>query len=158
MSGCMVGNLWRPLGGGRKQCGSSTRLACCPAISNDHTRIWRERTGYKGISIPAAQADGMPGATRRTIRVLHERTKPLPVTGGGETLVPIVNEIICAALDERIESGRIDFVDDLANVVPAVLTLAMMGIPLKKWEMYSEPTHAAFHTPEHSPDAGRQGR
>lgn len=31
----------------------------------------------------------------------------------------------------------------------------MMGIPLTKWEIYSEPTHAAVYTPEHSPDAAR---
>lgn len=42
---------------------------------------------------------------------------------------PFIDEIVRAAIDERIESGRIDFVDDLANVVPAVFTLAMMGIP-----------------------------
>ncbi|MDT5129583.1 MAG: hypothetical protein QOH54_5227, partial [Mycobacterium sp.] len=58
-------------------------------------------------------------------------------------------------LDEKIESGRIDFVDDLANIVPAVLTLAMMGIELNKWLIYSEPAHASVSTPEHSPDAER---
>ena len=45
---------------------------------------------------------------------------------------PFVDEIVRAALDEKIESGRIDFVDDLANIVPAVLTLAMMGIELQE--------------------------
>jgi cytochrome P450 len=60
-----------------------------------------------------------------------------------------------ASLDEKIDKGRIDFVDDLANIVPAVLTLAMMGIPLNKWRVYSEPTHAAVYTPEHSPDIER---
>ena len=39
--------------------------------------------------------------------------------------------------------------------MPAVLTLAMLGIPLKKWTIYSEPTHAAVYTPEHSPDIER---
>ncbi len=39
--------------------------------------------------------------------------------------------------------------------MPAVLTLAMLGIPLKKWNLYSEPTHAAVYTPEHSPDIER---
>jgi cytochrome P450 len=68
---------------------------------------------------------------------------------------PFIDEVVRACLDERIEKGRIDFVDDLANVVPAVLTLAMMGIPLKKWALYSEPTHAAVYTPEHSPDVER---
>jgi cytochrome P450 len=36
--------------------------------------------------------------------------------------------------------------------VPAVLTLAMLGIPLKNWAIYSEPVHASVYTPEHSPD------
>src|SRR5438309_1056708 len=56
---------------------------------------------------------------------------------------------------QKIEAGRIDFVDDLANIVPAVLTLAMLGIPLKKWAIYSEPVHASVYTPEHSPDIDR---
>ena len=68
---------------------------------------------------------------------------------------PFVDEIVRAALDEKIESGRIDFVDDLANIVPAVLTLAMMGIELTKWPVYSEPAHLSVSTPEHSPDAAR---
>ena len=39
--------------------------------------------------------------------------------------------------------------------MPAVLTLAMMGIELKKWPIYSEPAHPSVSTPEHSPDAAR---
>jgi len=68
---------------------------------------------------------------------------------------PFIDEIVRASLDEKIGSGRIDFVDELANIVPAVLTLAMMGIPLKKWTIYSEPAHAGVFTPEHSPDIDR---
>ncbi len=40
--------------------------------------------------------------------------------------------MVRAYIDEHVEEGHIDFVDDLANEVPAVLTLAMLGIPLKK--------------------------
>lgn len=60
-----------------------------------------------------------------------------------------------ACLDERIETGQIDFVDDLANVVPAVLTLAMLGVRLDKWTIYNEPAHALVYTPPDSPDAER---
>jgi cytochrome P450 len=69
--------------------------------------------------------------------------------------VPFVDDVVRACLDDKIDKGHIDFVDDLANVVPAVLTLAMLGIPLRKWKMYSEPVHAAVYTPEHSPEAER---
>jgi cytochrome P450 len=68
---------------------------------------------------------------------------------------PFIDDVTRACLDEKIEEGGIDFVDDLANIVPAVLTLAILGIPLKNWKMYSEPTHAALYTPEHSPDIQR---
>ena len=68
---------------------------------------------------------------------------------------PVVTELVRASLNEKIETGRIDFVDDLANVVPAVLTLAMMGIPLENWSIYVEPVHAAVYTPPDSPDMAR---
>ena len=57
-----------------------------------------------------------------------------------------------ASLDDKTETGRLDFVDDLANVAPAVVTLAMLGIPLKKWAFYSDPIHALVFTPEDSPE------
>ena len=42
---------------------------------------------------------------------------------------------------------RMDFVDDLANVVPAVLTMALLGLPLEDWVVYYEPAHAGVYTP-----------
>jgi cytochrome P450 len=69
--------------------------------------------------------------------------------------LPFIDELIRACLDEKIESGRIDFVDDLANVVPAVLTLAMLVIPLATWSVYNEPAHASVYTPPDSPDMPR---
>jgi cytochrome P450 len=69
--------------------------------------------------------------------------------------VPVIDEITRACLDERIEDGHIDFVDDLANIVPAVLTLGLMGVPLNKWDIYCEPAHATVYTPVDSPDRKR---
>jgi cytochrome P450 len=66
-----------------------------------------------------------------------------------------VDELVRACLNERIESGRIDFVDDLANVVPAVLTLAMLGVPLKNWSLYCEAVHASVYTRPDSPEMMR---
>ena len=68
---------------------------------------------------------------------------------------PLVDEIVRASLNEKIETGRIDFVDDLANIVPAVLTLGMLGVPLKNWDIYVEPVHASVYTPPNSPDMPR---
>ena len=134
-------------------------LARCPVVSNDHD-IRGERRGYKGISIPTARRVSavrggileMDDPEHRTYRtVLNPYLSPAAI----KRWEPFIDEVTRACLDEKIEGGHIDFVDDLANIVPAVFTLAMLGIPLKKWNMYSEPVHAAVYTPEHSPDIER---
>ncbi|WNM31880.1 cytochrome P450 [Streptomyces sp. Li-HN-5-11] len=129
-------------------------------LSNDHD-VHGERRGYQGISIPppARGRGGIRGGflemdppEQRAYRTaLNPYLSPAAVA----RWIPFIDEVVRACLDERIETGRIDFVDDLANVVPAVFTLAMMGIPLKKWELYNEPAHAGVYTPPHSPEMAR---
>ena len=126
-------------------------------VSNDHDPQ-HERRGYKGISIPTPDVgfrggflEMDPPEQRYYRQLLNPYLSPAAVA----RWTPLVDELVRASLNEKIESGRIDFVDDLANIVPAVLTLAMLGIPLKKWNLYSEPVHAAVYTPEHSPDIER---
>ena len=127
-------------------------------LSNDHD-IEGVRRGYKGISIPAQDEMEIQGGflemdppeQREYRQVLNPYLSPAAVA----RWVPVVEELVRASLDEKIETGRIDFVDDLANVVPAVLTLAMMGIPLNTWTIYCEPAHAGVYTPPGSPDVDR---
>ncbi|MQY31250.1 cytochrome P450 [Nocardia aurantia] len=134
-------------------------LSRCPHLSNDHDPQ-HERKGYQGISIPAPNRPGMirsgilemdPPEQKDLRAVLNPHLSPAAV----KRWIPVIDEVIRAAIDEHIESGRIDFVDDLANVVPAVLTLAMLGIPLRKWTIYNEPAHASVYTPPTSPDMAR---
>ncbi|MGW5216638.1 cytochrome P450 [Nocardia sp. NPDC004085] len=134
-------------------------LARCPHVSNDHD-LHGERKGYQGISIPPARRaqvvrGGMLEMDDPEHRLYRQVLNPYLSPAAVRRWEPVIAEIVRAALDEKIESGRIDFVDDLANVVPAVLTLAMLGIPLRQWSVYSEPVHASVYTPEDSPDAAR---
>lgn len=134
-------------------------LARCPAVSNDHD-VTGEGSGYQGISIPvASRASYVRGGILEMDEPDHSNYRgvmnPYLSPAAIKRWVPFVDEITRAAIDEKIETGRIDFVEDLANVVPAVLTLAMMGVELKKWHVYSEPTHASVYTPEDSPDRER---
>jgi cytochrome P450 len=128
-------------------------------LSNDHD-VTGTGTGYKGISIPAPQPSGPirggflemdPPEQRYYRQALNPYLSPAAIS----RWVPLIDEVVRAALDEKIESGRIDFVDDLANVIPAVFTLAMMGIPLKDWTIYNEPAHAGVYTPPNTPEMAR---
>jgi cytochrome P450 len=131
-------------------------------LSNDHD-VTGERRGYRGISIPAPpRARGRRGGFLEMDppdqRFYRQALNPYLSPAAISRWIPFLDELVRASLDERIESGRIDFVDDLANVVPAVFTLAMMGIPLKHWQIYCEAAHAPIYTPHDSPDIVRVGK
>jgi cytochrome P450 len=133
-------------------------LARCPAVSNHHDVTGE--TPYGGIAIPKAKRSagvrgGILEMDEPEHRIYRNVMNPYLSPAAVKRWEPFVDEIVRACLDEKIESGSIDFVDDLANIVPAVLTLAMMGIPLEKWSLYSEPTHASVYTPEDSPEMDR---
>ncbi len=127
-------------------------------LSNDHD-VNNERRGYKGITIPSPTdmkfqggfLEMDPPEQRHYRQALNPYLSPAAVA----RWTPVVTELVRACLNEKIESGEIDFVDDLANIVPAILTLAMMGIPLEHWSIYVEPVHAAVYTPPDSPDMAR---
>ena len=129
-------------------------LARCPHISNDHD-VNNERRGYQGITIPAKPIPLRAGILEMDPpehRIYRGALNPYLSPAAVKRWQPFIDEVVRASIDEKIEDGRIDFVDDLANVAPAVLTLAMLGIPLKDWPIYSEPTHALVYTPEDSPE------
>ena len=126
-------------------------------LSNDHD-VKGERRGYKGITIPSPDVEFQggflemdPPAQRHYRQALNPYLSPAAV----QRWLPVVDELVRASINEKIETGRIDFVDDLANIVPAVLTLAMLGIPLKNWDIYVEPVHASVYTPPDSPNIDR---
>ena len=126
-------------------------------VSNDHDPN-NERRGYRGISIPSPDIgfrggflEMDPPEQRHYRQALNPYLSPAAVNRWR----PLVDDVVRASLNEKIESGQIDFVDDLANVVPAVLTLAMLGVPLANWDIYVEPVHASVYTPPNSPDMAR---
>jgi cytochrome P450 len=127
-------------------------------ISNDRDDAG-ERRGYRGITIPSMGGGGSapsllesdPPEQRHYRNAMNPYLSPAAV----ERWRPFVAELVRACLDERIETGEIDFVDDLANVIPAVLTLAMMGLPIADWDVYCEPAHAVIYTKPDSPDMPR---
>ena len=105
-------------------------------LSNDHDPDG-ERNGYQGISIPerGTTRGGFiemdPPEQSEYRRILNPFLSPSAV----KVWDPFVADFTRACIDDVIESGRLDFVDDFANVVPAVLTMAMLGLPLADWEI-----------------------
>ena len=116
-------------------------------LSNDHDPQ-HERNGYQGISIPerGTTRGGFiemdPPEQSEYRRVLNPFLSPAAV-GVWE---PLIADFTRACIDDVIESGRLDFVDDFANVVPAVLTMAMLGLaPRRLGDLLRARPHAGVH-------------
>ncbi|GAA3391431.1 cytochrome P450 [Cryptosporangium minutisporangium] len=147
------GGYW--FASGNKEVFDIARRADVLSNENDPDEVKR---GYWGISIPPPQRrpgnpiggflEMDPPEQRHYRQALNPYLSPAAVA----RWQPVIDEITRASLDEKIESGRIDFVDDLANVVPAVLTMAMLGMPLADWIVHCEPAHASVYTRPDSPN------
>ncbi|WP_280490236.1 cytochrome P450 [Nocardia carnea] len=116
--------------------------------------------GYKGISIPAY--DYGPYNTPSFLELdppeqtdYRKTLNPYMSPAAVARWIPVIDDLVHACLDEKIEGGSIDYVHDLATVVPAVVTMGMLGLPLTDWEIHSEPAHALMYTPPGSPDHDR---
>jgi cytochrome P450 len=143
------GGYWI-VSGHRELCEFSRRP---DVFSNDHDPEG-VRNGWQGIQIPAVAPvragflEMDPPEQLEYRRVLNPPLSPAAVAKWR----PLLADVARACIDDVIEVGRLDFVDDLANVVPAVLTMAMLGLPLEDWVIYCEPTHAAVYTHPDSPE------
>lgn len=120
---------------------------------NDYENV---RKGYRGVIIPeneGRQSRGGfleldPPEQQDYRKALNPYLSPAAVA----RWVPLIDEVTRACIDDHIETGTIDFIDDLANIVPAVATMGLLGMPLTDWDVYCEPVHAAVYTPYTSPE------
>ncbi len=95
---------------------------------------------------PAGIAEAMHGPHAELRRVINPFLLPPAV----ERLEPFMQQSATWFLDQKIESGAMDMVDDFTNPVPAVLTLRMLGLPCENWAHYGEVFHAMIAFPQGS--------
>jgi cytochrome P450 len=67
----------------------------------------------------------------------------------------MLRRVVDSVLDKVIESGHLDLVLDLANPVPAIMTMHLLGLPLSDWDIYARPAHEGVFTPPDSPERSR---
>jgi cytochrome P450 len=126
-------------------------LAKHPELLSNDRDLTGARPEYGGVAIPAPPPAGHRGGFLEMDPPLQLQYRhvlnPFLSPAAVERWRPMVTELSAACIDAVCSSGRIDFVDDLANVVPAVLTMGMLGVPLTDWTVYCEPAHAMVYTP-----------
>lgn len=99
-----------------------------------------------GVTIPTnAFRMGMmemdPPRSQDLRRILNSRFTAKAV----KTYQPRLEQLVSWCLDRIIEKGSLDFVDDIANPLPALITMDYIGLPLHKWELYATTLHKAAY-------------
>jgi cytochrome P450 len=99
----------------------------------------------RGRTIPTSGIAEVEGPVHTALRrVLN----PFLVPRAVDDMVPLMRAVTTWFLDERIETGTLDLVLDLANPVPAILTMALVGLPLDDWRPYADLFHGTIaHRP-----------
>jgi cytochrome P450 len=82
---------------------------------------------------------------------LRRLLNPYFSPGKADEWEPFTRDVTTGLIDQVIETGHVDLVDHIASPVPALLTAALLGLPLEDWRMYSEVAHAIVYTPPADP-------
>jgi cytochrome P450 len=61
-------------------------------------------------------------------------------------------QLVAALIDQVIETGRCDIVEDLTNPLPALVTMDVFGFPLHEWRDFADPFHKIVYTRTDDPD------
>ncbi len=69
-----------------------------------------------------------------------------------DATAPLLRQLTTWCIDQVIERGEIDFVDDLASPLPAMATMALVGLPLTDWRVYADVYHGFAAFPLGSPE------
>ena len=153
-------HLRRSLGGrpAARKSSNSPAARMSPTTTTSHGA----RRGYKGITIPRGEAStqfrgGMlemddPEHRIRTATPLNPYLSPAAV----ERWEPVRRRGRSAPASTR-RSKRAGSTSSTTwpTSCRRCSRSAMLGVPLKKWEIYCEPAHASVYTPPDSPDSER---
>lgn len=98
--------------------------------------------GIAGVPRPSAvQTAGIAEVEGALHSALRRVLNPFLVPDAIARMQPLMEAVATWFLDQRIETGTIDLVLDLANPVPAIMTMKLVGLPLDGWQRYAELFH-----------------
>jgi cytochrome P450 len=129
-------------------------MAQQPEVFSAHKEI-DEATGAAvgGVTIPPSGAvRGIPNEADNPEwegirRLINRRFAPRAIEERRER----AKHFAAALIDQVIERGTLDFVDDLTNPLPALVTMEIFGFPLEEWPAIADPFHKMVYTPLDDP-------
>lgn len=124
-----------------------SEVAMCPERFSSAHELPNKAGSPQGTVVPASSFRGLPLeidppeflAWRKALNVFFSPP-------AARALRPRIQQYTTWCVDRCIESGEIDLVMDLANPVPALITLDIVGLPMDDWRIYADAVHALVYT------------
>ncbi len=112
-----------------------------------------------GISIPPLPFRLVPTETdlpewEPTRLILNRALSPTKVKAFRDK----ARRYTAALIDRHVETGEMDLVLDLANPLPAIMTMELLGLPLDEWQRFADPFHAFPSSPAGSSEREKAAR
>ena len=108
-----------------------------------HELVERDGIRLAGIGIPETPLiTGLAEHDPPEWHLYRKALTPLLTPNAVDRMRPKIHEITTNVIDDVIESGRVDFVLDVINPVPARVTMLVVGLPMDM----AEGLEAAVHT------------
>jgi cytochrome P450 len=85
-------------------------------------------------------------------RVYRQALDPLFSPKAAERLEGDIREIVTELIDDFVERGSVDFISELGQIIPARLTLRMLGLDEQAWPWFLERIHIGVHESAHDLD------
>jgi len=115
-----------------------------------------EELDSNGVGIPTLPAQfGFLEMDGQDHQVVRRALMPWLASEAVARWRPVIKDLTNAFLDEVIEKGECDFLEDIASPIPAVLTMMLMGAPLRKWKPWAEAQHQQMATLPDTPERAR---
>ena len=122
-------------------------------FSSEHNLL---EPGLDGVAIPPPPVQMIPLEVDPPRFQLYRRLlNPKLTAAAVDAWEGFVGDLATALIDRVIESGQADLVLDLAVPLPAIVTLAILGLPLDDWYRYAEPMHTVVYSPPGSAEYER---
>jgi cytochrome P450 len=122
-------------------------------FSSEHNLL---EPGLDGVAIPPPPVQMIPLEVDPPRFQLYRRLLNPKLTATAiDGWEAFIEDLVTALLDRVLPLGEADLVLDVAVPLPAIVTLAILGLPLDDWYRYAEPMHTVVYSPPGSAEHER---
>jgi cytochrome P450 len=110
--------------------------------------VFVEASPFRGATLPDTHPEARQGFSEMDGEMHRAGRNPLSPYFTPKAAADMRPEIESSAdwcIDQFIERGSADLINELASPVPAIWALRMLGLPLEDWRRYADVAHKIFY-------------